>query len=65
MMANGSAPGYAVVGGQTMMVDANAPGYAVVGGVASGADPSPIGVSRSGQRSAHGRHGPTTGRWRL
>ena len=49
MMANGSAPGYAVVDGQGMMADANAPGYAVVGGDATGPEPSPIGVSRSGQ----------------
>jgi hypothetical protein len=61
MMANGSAPGYAVVDGQTMMVDANAPGYAVVGGVASGADPSPIGVSRSGQDPRMAAMGPRPG----
>jgi hypothetical protein len=60
MIANGSAPGYAVVDGQTMMVDANAPGYAVVGGVA-GADPSPIGVSRSGQDPRMAAMGPRPG----
>jgi hypothetical protein len=60
MMANGSAPGYAVVDGQTMMADANAPGYAVVGGVA-GADPSPIGVSRSGQDPRMAAMGPRPG----
>ncbi len=50
MMANGSAPGYAVVDGSGMMIaNANAPGYAVVGGVAPGDEPTPIGVSRSGQ----------------
>jgi hypothetical protein len=47
MMADAHAPGYAVVGGPESMASAGAPGYAVVNDATLGADPAPIGVSRS------------------
>jgi hypothetical protein len=54
MIADGHAPGYAVVGGPGAMASANAPGYAVVGEGGVGFDPAPIGVSRSGQAPPYG-----------
>ncbi len=49
MTADAHAPGYAVVGGPGAMASNDMPGYAVVGGEGGpGADPAPIGVSRSG-----------------
>ena len=60
-MVDASAPGYAVVDGPGMMANANAPGYAVVGGDASGPEPSPIGVSRSGQDPRMAAMGPRPG----
>jgi hypothetical protein len=61
MTASASTPGYAVVDGSGMMASANAPGYAVVGGIASGAEPSPIGVSRAGQDPRMAAMGPRPG----
>jgi hypothetical protein len=57
-------PGHSVVGGPTV-VENYGPGYAVVGGpsgpVMAGADPAPVGVSRSGQPRWNGPRMATTG----
>jgi hypothetical protein len=43
------------------MASADAPGYAVVGDAPSGVDPTPIGVSRSGQAPSGGPRMAATG----
>jgi len=51
MSGDAHAPGYAVTSGPVTVAGGDAPGYAVVGEAFSGPEPSPIGVSRSGQPS--------------